>query len=64
MSSEDQYLESFNNFIKQLKIIFTDEDVQKILNNINDYTNEKKIYNGLLLSSLMYVYITIRLYFN
>ena len=53
MSSEDQYLESFNNFIKQLKIIFTDKDVQIIFNNINDYTNEKKIYNGLLFSSLI-----------
>jgi len=53
MSSEEQYLESFNNFIKQLKIIFTDEDVQTILSNINNYTNDKKIYNGLLFSSLI-----------
>jgi hypothetical protein len=53
MSSEDQYLESFNNFIKQLKIIFTDDETHKILDSINNYTNEKKIYNGLLFSSLM-----------
>ena len=53
MSSEDQYLECFNNFIKQLKIIYTDEEVQKTLDIINGYTNEKKLYNGLLFKSLI-----------
>ena len=53
MSSDDQYLESFNNFIKQLKIIFTDDDTHKILDNINNYTDDKKTYNGLLFSSLI-----------
>ena len=52
MNSEDQYLECFNNFINQLKIIFIDDDIQKILNDINQYPNEKKIYNGLYFSSL------------
>ena len=53
MTSENQYLECFNNFIKQLKIIFPDEDIQIILNNINQFNNDKKIYNGLLFSSLI-----------
>jgi hypothetical protein len=53
MSFEDQYLECFNNFIKQLKIIYTDEDVQNTLEIINNFPNEKKIYNGLLFTSLM-----------
>ena len=53
MNSENLYLECFNNFIKQLKIIFTDEDIQKILNKIDEYSNDKKIYNGLLFSSLI-----------
>ena len=42
MNFEDQYLECFNNFIKQLKIIFLDEEIQIILNNIIEYSNEKK----------------------
>jgi hypothetical protein len=53
MSSEDKYLDCFNNFIKQLKIIFTDEEIKKTLDTINDYSDEKKIYNGLLFSSLI-----------
>jgi hypothetical protein len=53
MSSENQYLECFNNFIKQLKIIYKDEEVQKTLDMINDYTNDKKMYNGLLFTSLL-----------
>ena len=47
MSSEDQYLESFNNFIKQLKIIYIDEEVQKTLEIVFNYSDEKKMYNGL-----------------
>jgi len=53
MDFEKQYLECFNNFIKQLKIIFLDEDIQIILNNLNEYDDGKKIYNGLLFSSLI-----------
>jgi hypothetical protein len=53
MNSENQYLECFNNFIKQLKIIYTDDNVQNILEIINNYTNDKKIYNGLLFTSLI-----------
>ena len=44
MNSEDQYLESFNNFMNQLKSIFKDDEIQKILTTINEYTNEYKIY--------------------
>jgi hypothetical protein len=51
-SLEEQYLECFNNFIKHLKIIFTDEDTQETLNNIDTLSNDKKIYNGLLFVSL------------
>jgi len=53
MSSEDLYLECFNNFIRQLKIIYTDKDVQNTLDIINNFSNEKKIYNGLLFTSLI-----------
>ena len=53
MNPEEEYLESFNNFINQLKIIFQDDDIQLILNNINLLSNEKKIYNGLLFVSLI-----------
>jgi hypothetical protein len=53
MNYEDLYLESFNNFINQLKIIYIDDDIQKILTTINEYQNTKKIYNGLYFSSLI-----------
>lgn len=53
MNSEDQYLECFNNFINQLKIIFVEDDIHKTLDEFNEYTNEKKIYNGLYFSSLL-----------
>jgi len=53
MNFEEQYLESFNDFIEQLKLIFPDENIQIILNYIAIYSNEKKIYNGLFFSSLI-----------
>lgn len=53
MNIEEQYLECFNNFIKKLQIIFTDKDINDILNNIYNFENEKKIYNGLLFVSLL-----------
>jgi hypothetical protein len=54
MNSENNYLKSFDDFIKQIKNIFiNDNDVQNILNNINELSNEKKIYNGLLFVSLI-----------
>lgn len=53
MSSENQYLECFNNFIKHLKMIYKDEEVQKTLDTINNYTDDKKMYNGLLFTSLL-----------
>ena len=54
MNLEDNYLECFNNFIKQIKNIFINEnDVQLILTNISELSNEKKIYNGLLFASLL-----------
>ena len=51
-SLEEQYLENFNNFIKHLKIIYTDETTQNLLTNIDSLSNDKKIYNGLLFVSL------------
>ena len=53
MSSENQYLECFNNFIKHLKMIYKDDEVQKTLDIINNYTDDKKMYNGLLFTSLL-----------
>ena len=51
-SLEEQYLECFNNFIKHLKIIFTEEETQELLKTIDVLSNDKKIYNGLLFVSL------------
>lgn len=53
MNFEDQYLDCFNNFVKKLQIIFVDKDINNILNNIYNYDNEKKLYNGLLFASLL-----------
>jgi hypothetical protein len=44
---EEQYLKNFNNFIAQLKIIFSNEDTQKFLDSLENLSNEEKLANGM-----------------
>lgn len=49
----NSYLEYFNIFLKKLKIIFPDNEVQEILNNIENQTDEQKIERGTNFSRLI-----------
>jgi len=46
-----QYLEQFNNFVSQLRVIFPTEDVKNILDKIESFSDEVKITRGQLFSS-------------
>jgi len=41
-----KYLNNFNEFVNQLKIIFINNDIQQILNDLLNLSNEDKINNG------------------
>ena len=44
---QEQYLKNFNNFISQLKVIFANDDTQKILNTISNLSDEDKYNSGI-----------------
>jgi len=48
---QSQYLQHFNNFIQQLKVIFPSEETTNILSNIESYSDEVKIARGQLFCS-------------
>ena len=43
---DTKYLNNFNEFVNQLKIIFINNDIQQILNDLLQLSNEDKINNG------------------
>jgi len=45
-SDDVTYLNNFNEFVNQLKIIFINNDIQQILNNLLQLSDEDKINNG------------------
>jgi hypothetical protein len=49
----NNYIENYNKFLEQLKIIFTDEETQNILNNISNDTEENNINKGKLFANLI-----------
>jgi hypothetical protein len=51
--NDAKYLNNFNEFVNQLKIIFINNDIQQILNDILQLSNEDKINNGKLFVSLI-----------
>jgi DNA-binding ferritin-like protein (Dps family) len=50
---DTKYLNNFNEFVNQLKIIFINNDIQQILNDILQLSNEDKINNGKLFVELI-----------
>lgn len=48
-----KYLNNFNEFVNQLKIIFINNDIQQILNDVLQLSNEDKINNGKLFIKLI-----------
>ena len=50
---EENYLECYDNFILQLKIIFTENETNKILDNIKNMANTDKINKGKLFVELI-----------
>lgn len=46
----DKYLSNYNNFVNQLKIIFSGDETQKKLNELFNLPDEKKIARGMLFS--------------
>lgn len=50
---KNNYVNSYNNFIEQLRVIFTDESTQKTLQSLTELSNELKLSNGQLLMSLL-----------
>jgi DNA-binding ferritin-like protein (Dps family) len=50
---DTKYLNNFNEFVNQLKIIFINNDIQQILNDILELSNEDKINNGKLFVELI-----------
>jgi hypothetical protein len=55
MSKEkySDYIKQYNNFIDQLKIIYTESDTRDYLSIINNYTDDDKISRGVLFNSLL-----------
>lgn len=53
MSKENysDYIKQYNNFIEQLKIIYTESDTLEYLSIINNYTDDNKIAKGLVYNS-------------
>ena len=45
-SDDAKYLNNFNEFVNQLKIIFINNDIQQILNDLLNLSDEDKINNG------------------
>ena len=43
---DEKYLNNFNEFVNQLKIIFINNDIQQILNDLLNLSDEDKINNG------------------
>jgi hypothetical protein len=50
---DTKYVNNFNEFVNQLKIIFINNDIQQILNDILQLSNENKINNGKLFVDLI-----------
>ena len=50
---DEKYLNNFNEFVNQLKIIFINNDIQQILNDVLQLSNEDKINNGKLFIKLI-----------
>jgi len=50
---DTKYVNNFNEFVNQLKIIFINNDIQQILNDILQLSNEDKINNGKLFVELI-----------
>lgn len=50
---ETKYLNNFNEFVNQLKIIFINNDIQQILNDVLQLSDENKINNGKLFIKLI-----------
>ena len=50
---KEKFICHYNRFIDQLKIIYSNEDTIKILDDINNSTDEDKIQRGLLFNSLL-----------
>ena len=48
-----KYLNNFNEFVNQLKIIFINNDIQQILNDVLQLSDEDKINNGKLFVTLI-----------
>jgi DNA-binding ferritin-like protein (Dps family) len=51
--NDAKYLNNFNEFVNQLKIIFINNDIQQSINDILQLSNEDKINNGKLFVSLI-----------
>jgi hypothetical protein len=50
---KEQYLQSFNNFIKQLRIFFPSEDIIKVINMNDDLKDDDKVSKGMVIGSLL-----------
>jgi len=50
---ESQYIQTFNHFIEQLKVIFPNEESIKFLCEIESYSDQVKIGKGQIFSSLI-----------
>lgn len=47
---QDKYLSNFNNFIVQLKVIFSGEETQKTLSKLESLSDNEKVVRGILFS--------------
>ncbi len=45
---QDKYLSNYNNFVAQLKIIFSGDETQKTLNELTNLSDEQKVVRGIL----------------
>lgn len=50
---KEQYLQSFNNFIKQLRIFFPTDDILKVIDMNDNLSDDNKISKGMVLGSLL-----------